>query len=596
MIHLLHRAFFVALSFVVLLSAAAASPSKAGPFSAGPTLSGSWFDPARSGEGIVLQLLPDGTAFAFWFTYAAVGESGEQAWLLAADGRIDGDTIRFGRTLRPRGGRFGAAFDPAAIEYVDWGQLELQFANCTTAMLRYSGPPGYGSGERRLSRLTTLDEVDCNGARDLLPSGARAFSGLRARSGAWYVPTRSGEGWIVEELADGHTGVYWFTYDPNGRQAWMIGLGRRNGDRLQIDEVWIAGGTRFGSAFDPAAVELRPWGRMTLRFSGCNTLDVDYSAHDPAYGAANRRAQRLTRLAGAPCLDERPLPPGNARWVERARMPVPYPSEHSATALDGLIYTLGGFGDPRGFKRYDPATNQWSTLPGLPDARHHLSAFALDGGVFMVGGQGTRDTRYEHSAYRYDVARGVWEPRPALPAVAGSHAAVLNGRAYVGDATGVVYEYDPRHHRVRQLPPPPFAERRDHSQLVAFLDELWLIGGRGPDGLGPEIRQVAIYDPIAELWRVGPSLAQPRGGFAAAATEDRIVVAGGEIVYAEDPFTLDAAEWYFAGSDTWSQAPRLPEKLHGVPGAAVGARVFVLGGSTLGGDVRNTGRVFELQW
>ncbi|MBP7417647.1 MAG: hypothetical protein KA911_03505, partial [Xanthomonadales bacterium] len=35
----------------------------------GPVVSGSWFDATRSGEGIIVQYLPDGRAIAFWFTY-----------------------------------------------------------------------------------------------------------------------------------------------------------------------------------------------------------------------------------------------------------------------------------------------------------------------------------------------------------------------------------------------------------------------------------------------------------------------------------------------------------------------------------------------
>ena len=33
-----------------------------GPYWAGPAVSGSWYDPARDGEGIVLQYLPNGKA------------------------------------------------------------------------------------------------------------------------------------------------------------------------------------------------------------------------------------------------------------------------------------------------------------------------------------------------------------------------------------------------------------------------------------------------------------------------------------------------------------------------------------------------------
>src|SRR5207253_2574340 len=42
----------------------------------GPWASGSFFAPSRSGEGIIVEWLPDGRAIAFWFTYPAAGAPG----------------------------------------------------------------------------------------------------------------------------------------------------------------------------------------------------------------------------------------------------------------------------------------------------------------------------------------------------------------------------------------------------------------------------------------------------------------------------------------------------------------------------------------
>ena len=115
--------------------------------------------------------------------------------------------------IRPQGARFGAAFDPAAVRLEPWGTLELRYTECSEAVLSWHGPAAYGSGTRTLTRLSSLNELGCSGTRALTPNGGRALSGLRSRSGAWYVPERSGEGWLVEDLADGHSIVYWFTYD-----------------------------------------------------------------------------------------------------------------------------------------------------------------------------------------------------------------------------------------------------------------------------------------------------------------------------------------------------------------------------------------------
>ena len=47
-------------------------------------LSGSWYDPARNGEGFHIEILPDGQALAIWFTYPGDTDNNEtrQAWIL----------------------------------------------------------------------------------------------------------------------------------------------------------------------------------------------------------------------------------------------------------------------------------------------------------------------------------------------------------------------------------------------------------------------------------------------------------------------------------------------------------------------------------
>lgn len=71
------------------------------------------------------------------------------------------------------------------------------------------------------------------------------------------MPARSGEGWIVEELGNGRSVVYWFTYHPDGRQAWTIGSASRDRNRLVIADNQIARGTHFGSSFNASDVQLR---------------------------------------------------------------------------------------------------------------------------------------------------------------------------------------------------------------------------------------------------------------------------------------------------------------------------------------------------
>lgn len=555
---------------------------------AGPAASGAWFDPARDGEGIIVQYLADGRALAIWFTYPAAGEAGEQAWMLAQEGVVEGDTLRFASVVRPQGARFGAAFDPAAVRSEPWGTLALRFDSCSEATLSWSGPAAYGSGSRALRRLSSLNELDCGGARALTASGGRALAGLRSRSGAWYVPERSGEGWLVEDLPGGQSLVYWFTYDPQGRQAWILGLGRREDQRIVIDDLRITRGTRFGTDFNAATVERVPWGRLELNFQNCGSAELRYTSSLPEYGSATRNAQRLTTLAGAPCIASPPGLPANLQWVERARTPTPAQSELATTTLDGAVYALGGFGAPFAFRRLDERTDRWTELADLPGGRDHSSAFAVPGYIYLVGGAPNGGGDLDSSAFRFDLARGVWETVPGIATTFGSNAAVLQGQVFLGDVSANLQQYAPRTGQVRIIARPD-SQDRDHSQLLAFMDEIWVIAGRSP-----ETTRVAIYDPISARWREGPAIRYPRGGFAAAVLGNRIVLTGGEVL--ERGVRVEGrTEIYTAGDDGWKDGPSLPVPVHGVSGVGIDHRFIVVSGSVRAGqETGATGRVFQL--
>jgi hypothetical protein len=553
----------------------------------GADLSGTWYDAARSGEGVVLQMQPDGSFSAIWFTYPAAADDGDQMWLLGRAGPSADDTLRFD-AIRPLGARFGAAFDPAQVQVQAWGSFELQFSDCRNARVRWIGPPAFGSGELLLTRFSELAELQCDGNRTLLSNGARSLDGLRARSGAWYVPARSGEGWLLEEYPDGRAGLYWFTFDAQGKQRWIIGSGVREGERWRFEDTFLSRGARFGNAFRREDVQLREFGPVTIERDTCDAMRVQYTGLDPSHGSAERSTQRLASIAGLPCIDGTPTAAGGTRWIERAPMPGAKISEHAAAAAGDHIYVVAGFGDRTGFKRYSPLQDAWTELPPLPDDRHHLAAFATADAFYAAGGYSDAQNVYQ-AGYRFDLANGTWSPVPEIYEVAASHAAVLHGRAYIGDLSGSLQEFDPVTRRVRRIGPADAPAGRDHSQVVAFLDEVWMLGGRSP-----EHNWVSIYDPASGRWRRGPFMGQFRAGFAAAVAGPRIVVAGGE--YLNPPAVNGTAEVYTAGAPQWVSAPPLPVAVHGVPGVGWRGRYFIFSGSRIATATSGgTGQVFELE-
>jgi N-acetylneuraminic acid mutarotase len=136
---------------------------------------------------------------------------------------------------------------------------------------------------------------------------------------------------------------------------------------------------------------------------------------------------------------------------------------------------------------------------------------------------------------------------------------------------------------------------RDHSQVVAFQGEIWMMGGRGGSPL-IESGRVAIFDPASETWREGPIMNVARGGFAAATTETTLMIAGGESLSTAPFRTIKSSEAIVAGGSRWTSLPDLPVGIHGVPGAIHGNAFYLMGGSGVAGTASNMSDVQVYRW
>jgi len=266
-------------------------------------LSGSWYDPQRSGEGVLIETLDDQHALVIWFTYPPAGQ-GRQAWLLGV-GRISGHGIVVDDVRLVSGARFGAAFDPDDVQRAPWGSLRIAVQPRTDLpapvsypglgqvqmTLDYQGPGTWGSGRRQLQQLLEV------GINPSLP-GAEPDGRPWQRSGTYYDPARSGEGFQVQQFRGAGNGwlsaVTWFTFDNDRRPMWLLGVGNVDGDQLDI-ELLRPTGTQFGDDFSASEVMRTPWGHARLVFEGCDRARLSWQALDPAYGSGVLDAQRLTR-------------------------------------------------------------------------------------------------------------------------------------------------------------------------------------------------------------------------------------------------------------------------------------------------------------
>ena len=254
--------------------------------------SGAYYDPARSGEGHLVELIGGGLAVVSTYTY---GMDGGMAWFTGV-GRVVGNTVVVDDMTMTSGGVFGPGFDPDAVVRTRVGGASFVFSDCDAVdrpghfAFQASHPGAFEDLATSANRLTTI--LPCSGSP----------AALVHRSGSYYDPARSGEGVFLQYLPNGGVVLVFYGYTPQGQQFWAIaGSTTLDGDTLTAQMVYPAGTSRFGSHFSPDEVELQPWGTMTLQHTGCNTARLGYHSTIAGYGSGSHDYVRLTAIDGTRC-------------------------------------------------------------------------------------------------------------------------------------------------------------------------------------------------------------------------------------------------------------------------------------------------------
>jgi len=260
------------------------------------SVSGSRFEPSRSGEGTTMHLLEGGEALVYWFTFT---EYGQQMWLTGVSSNVDFeqpwlhfDLIRPESFPATGGGRI---FDYPVRGELRYDQLEdgslggLQVYDINISTSDYEPQPvGLRVDHIQLTRLNGTRCEDEN---------------LPQLSGVWHNPDIETDGFVVEILPERRAVVYWFTWVPDSsNQAWMIGTGELDENQvIHIDDMIRPVGGLFGEDFDPEEIILDDWGSLTLSFDDESQAQVAYMSHDERWGEGEYSLERLSIPMRAEC-------------------------------------------------------------------------------------------------------------------------------------------------------------------------------------------------------------------------------------------------------------------------------------------------------
>jgi hypothetical protein len=141
-------------------------------------LVGNFYDPAKSGEGILVEIVdlglngPQGQPPIYrrrqylqysWFTY---DNEGRPFWISGGGEFLEGDMHVHMPAIYRGGGGFAGGKAPTDI--TSWGTVDMEFADCNTLRIGYNGNAGLpsnvpsGSGQLEWKRLTGVSGNRCD--------------------------------------------------------------------------------------------------------------------------------------------------------------------------------------------------------------------------------------------------------------------------------------------------------------------------------------------------------------------------------------------------------------------------------------------------
>jgi len=122
-------------------------------------------------------------------------------------------------------------------------------------------------------------------------------------NGSFYDASADGHYVWIERVHDtGDILVTWLTFDRNGHQAWVVGVGALNGNRLHVDMSQNIGGV-LQPGGPPTGSTTRPWGSVDIDLSSCLLAQFAYHSTLPEFGSGQFPLNRLTAISDLGCSD-----------------------------------------------------------------------------------------------------------------------------------------------------------------------------------------------------------------------------------------------------------------------------------------------------
>lgn len=233
-----------------------------------------------------------------------------------------------------------------------------------------------------------------------------------------------------------------------------------------------------------------------------------------------------------------------------------------------------------------PAAAFGAAASPLPQALSRPSSTAVNGFVYICGGERGEDLELSDACYRYDPDADAWEAVAPLPEpMANACAVSADGLLYVlGGFEGVapldsMYAFDPSLDAwdlAGALPEPVHGAACDSVETDVFL-------AGGIDADGDFLNQVLVFDTVDQTWAFFDTLLEPAAFLGMIAFNDGLLITGGMTDSGESDMAYELLSNGAIGA-----MPALPEPRAGLALVLFGGMAVTIGGGVWNAPLSTT--------
>ena len=246
-------------------------------------------------------------------------------------------------------------------------------------------------------------------------------------------------------------------------------------------------------------------------------------------------------------------------WIMKADLPVsifPEPiSSPVACEIDGKIYVMGGGGNgsrdeppspsATTLKVYTLASDSWTLKANMPTIRTELSAVAVNGKIYVIGGVA------RSSGWYWDLAE-----------------------ATADELVSAVEVYDPETDTWTKKTDMPTA--RCGMGTVVVAGKIYTIGGLADNGKIMNV--VEVYDPGTDTWTQKADMPTARWNLGAVEANGKVYAVCGNLLPPWEDGTLTLVEVYDPNTDSWTKGVDMNFPRQAASIGQVNGEIYAIGG------------------